>query len=95
MFLMMSFAEFEEIKFKSSHRIICDSSSYTEPKLTCSKRTKSFCEYFAHPSAIYPKIIPAMVADNKEASEPPKTAFMPNEESTLRWPGAKDPIPPI
>jgi hypothetical protein len=28
----------------------------------------------------YPNIIPAMVADNKEAKDPPKTAFKPNSD---------------
>jgi hypothetical protein len=32
----------------------------------------------------YPKIIPAIVADNNEAKDPPKTAFIPKEESTFR-----------
>ena len=36
-----------------------------------------------------------MVAESKEAIDPPSTARMPNSESVLRCPGANDPIPPI
>ena len=36
-----------------------------------------------------------MVADNKEAKEPPRTAFIPNSDKVFLWPGAKDPMPPI
>lgn len=43
----------------------------------------------------YPKIIPAMAADSREANDPPSTARMPNSERVLRWPGAKEPMPPI
>lgn len=37
-----------------------------------------------------PKIIPAMVADSREAKEPPNTAFMPNSDSVLRCVGARN-----
>ena len=43
----------------------------------------------------YPSIIPAMVADRREARVPPSTARMPNSERVFRWPGAREPIPPI
>jgi hypothetical protein len=43
----------------------------------------------------YPKIIPATVAEIKDAIEPPNRAFIPNLEMVLRCPGAKEPIPPI
>ena len=36
-----------------------------------------------------------MVADIREANEPPSTALSPNSERVLRWLGAKAPIPPI
>jgi hypothetical protein len=43
----------------------------------------------------YPIIIPAIVADIKEAIVPPINAFIPNSDNTFRCPGAKEPIPPI
>lgn len=43
----------------------------------------------------YPRIVPAMVADNREAKEPPKTALIPNSDNVFRCPGAREPIPPI
>ena len=46
-------------------------------------------------SDAYPIIIPAMVAEIKEAMVPPIKAFMPNLESVLRCPGANEPMPPI
>ncbi len=45
--------------------------------------------------AIYPIIIPAIVADRSEAIEPPISAFIPNSDKVFRCPGAKDPMPPI
>ena len=36
-----------------------------------------------------------MVADNNDASVPANNAFKPNSESSFRFDGARDPIPPI
>ena len=36
-----------------------------------------------------------MVAESKDAKEPPKTAFIPNSDKVFRCPGAREPIPPI
>ena len=36
-----------------------------------------------------------MVAESKDAKEPPKTAFIPNSDKVFRCPGASEPIPPI
>jgi len=30
-----------------------------------------------------------------KAIEPPSTAFMPSSDKVFRWPGAKEPMPPI
>ncbi len=46
-------------------------------------------------SSRYPIIITAIVAESKEAIEPPKSALKPNSDNVLRWPGANEPIPPI
>ena len=49
------------------------------------KRQKTY-EEFINCEGVkgYPKMVPAMVADNNEANDPPKTAFIPKEESVLR-----------
>ena len=46
-------------------------------------------------NSVYPKIIPATVAEIKEAMDPPNNAFMPNLERVFRCPGASEPMPPI
>ncbi len=33
---------------------------------------------------IYPKIIPAIVADKSDAKDPPRTAFIPNSDKFFR-----------
>ena len=42
-----------------------------------------------------PIIIPAIVADRREAIDPPIKAFIPNSDSIFLCPGAREPIPPI
>ncbi|MFD2551992.1 hypothetical protein ACFSQP_09205 [Bizionia sediminis] len=37
--------------------------------------------------------MPAIVAEIKEAKVPPKRAFIPNSDSVLRCPSAKDLVP--
>ena len=55
-----------------------------------------FCEFItAKFLFFYPIIIPAIVADIKEAIVPPIKALIPNLDKFLRCPGAKEPIPPI
>ncbi len=42
-----------------------------------------------------PIIIPAIVADRREAIDPPIKALIPNSDSVFLCPGAREPIPPI
>jgi len=43
----------------------------------------------------YPIIIPAIVAEIRDAIDPPIRAFIPNLDKVLRCPGAREPMPPI
>ncbi len=77
-----------EYKVKS---LTSDLTCYNQLSLSCYRQITRRIVALAN----YPIIIPAMVADIKEAIVPPISAFIPNSESVFRCPGAKDPIPPI
>jgi hypothetical protein len=76
-------------------KVLLHAKSFVKNKELFVRIVKRNSLFFKGLFTIYPMMAPAMTADIKEAIVPPMSARIPKRESTLRCPGASEPIPPI